>query len=211
MLAICVLSYLVASQNLDLLQSEHEARADQVAILEQILRAGENTRFDVDVARIDLSKTTAAIRFAEVQVADAKSVLAVEICAPMAALDDTEFSWPEMDTLESADSLSVDQVRRDAVLNRLNVRRALAQYTAAEVDLHSEIAKQYPNFNIGPGYTYEERNSFFTVGFSTSLFIFNRNKGPIAEAEGRREQAAAAFLQRQAQVIQSTERAFRRL
>jgi len=94
------------------------------------------------------------------------------------------------------------------VFNRLNVRRALAQYTAAEVDLHSEIAKQYPNFNIGPGYTYEERNSFFTVGFSTSLFIFNRNKGPIAEAEGRREQAAAAFLQTQAQVIQSTERAF---
>src|SRR5215831_11335600 len=82
---VALLSYLVAFQNLDVLQSEQKARADQVAILEQILRAGENTRFDVDVARINLSKTTAAIRSAEVQVADAKSALAVAIGVPMAA------------------------------------------------------------------------------------------------------------------------------
>ncbi len=205
---VALLNYLVASRNFGLLQSEQKARADQVAILEQILRAGENTRFDVDLARIELSKTTTAVRTAEVQVADTKSALAAAIGVPTAAIDGAQFSWPEMDTLPSADSLSVDQIRRDAVLNRLNIRRALAQYAVAEADLHSEIAKRYPNFNLGPGYTYEERNSFFTVGFSTSLPIFNRNEGPIAEAEGRREQAAAVFLQKQAQVIEKSERAF---
>src|SRR5215469_16174497 len=153
-----LLNYLVASRNLELLQSEEKARADQIAILEQILRAGETTGFDVDVARIELSKTSVAIRSAEVQVADAKSALAAAIGVPTAALEGAEFSWPEMDTLPSADSLSVDQVRRDAVLNRLNIRRALAQYAAVEADLHSEVAKQYPNLNLGPGYTYEERN-----------------------------------------------------
>jgi cobalt-zinc-cadmium efflux system outer membrane protein len=205
---VALLNYLVASRNLELLQSEQKARADQVAILEQILKAGENTRFDVDLARIELSKTTAAVRSAEVQVADAKAALAAAIGVPIAALDAVEFSWPEMDTLPIADSLSIDQVRRDAVLNRLNIRRSLAQYAAAEADLHSEIAKQYPNFNLGPGYTYEEGKSFFTLGFSTSLPIFNRNQGPIVEAEGRRKQAAAAFLQTQAQVIENSERAF---
>ncbi len=91
-----------------------------------------------------------------------------------------------MDTPPAPESLSAVQVQRDAVLNRLDIRRSLAQYAAAEAAVHSEIAKQYPNFNIGPGYTYEERNSFFTVGFSTSLPVFNRNQGPIAEAESRR-------------------------
>ena len=205
---VALLNYLVASRNLGLLQSEQQARADQVAILEQILRAGENTRFDVNLARIELSKTTAAVRTAEVQIADAKSALAAAIGVPTAAIDAAEFSWPELDTLPSPDSLSVDQIRRDAVLNRLNIRRALAQYAAAEANLHSEIAKQYPNFNLGPGYTYEESHNFFTVGFSVSLPIFNRNQGPIAEAEGRREQAAATFLQIQAQVIENSERAF---
>src|SRR5215469_992051 len=64
-----------------------------------------------------------------------------------------------------------------------------------------------PDFNIGPGYTYEERNSFFTMGFSTSLPVFNRNQGPIAETEARRKEAAVAFLQTQAQVIEKSERA----
>ena len=205
---LALLNYVVAARNLELLQSEQKARADQVSILEQILRAGENTKSDVDLARIELSKITASERSVEVQVADAKSTLAIAIGVPTAAIDASDFSWPEMDTPPSADSLSLDQVRRDAVINRLNVRRALAQYAATEADLHSEIAKQYPNFNLGPGYTYEERNSFFTVGFSTSLPIFNRNQGPIAEAEGRREEAAARFLQTQAQVIENAQRAF---
>lgn len=203
-----LLNYLVASRNLELLQSDEKSRGDQVAILEQILTAGENTKYDVDAARIELSRTTAAVRSAEVQVADAKSALATAIGLPMGALDRAQFSWPEMDTLPSADSLSADQVRQDAVLNRLNIRRTLAQYSAAEADLHSEIAKQYPNFNLGPGYTYEERNHFFTLGFSTSLQLFNRNQGPISEAEGRRKQAAATFMQTQAQVIENSERAF---
>lgn len=203
-----LLNYLIASRNSALLESEQKIRADQVAIMEQILRAGENTRFDVDVARIELSKTVTAMRAAEIQAANARSALATAIGVPTAALDGVEFSWPEMETLPSVESLSMDRVRRDAVLDRLNIRRALAQYAAAEAELNSEIAKQYPNFNVGPGYTYEESHHFFTVGFSTTLPIFNRNQGPIAEAEGRRERAAARFLQTQAQVIENTERAF---
>lgn len=200
-------NYLVASRNIELLQAQEELRTDQVAILRQILTAGEMTKFDVDLARTDLLKTTVATRAAAVQIADTKSVLAASIGIPTAALDGIDFSWPGFDTPPSPDSIPVDQVQKEAVINRLDIRRSLAQYEAAELDLRSEIAKQFPNFNIGPGYTYEERNSLFTVGFSTSLPLFNRNQGPIKEAEARREQAASAFVQTQAQVIENSERA----
>jgi cobalt-zinc-cadmium efflux system outer membrane protein len=203
-----LLNYLVTARGVELLQSEEKARADQVAILEKILAAGELTRLNVDPARIDLSKTQVGIRTAEGQLADAKAALAAAIGVPLAALDAVTFSWPRMDAPPAPETLSVDQVRRDAVVNRLDIRRSLAQYAAAEGSLQSEITKQYPNFNIGPGYTYEERNSFFTLGFSTTLPIFNRNSGPIAEAEGRRKEAAATFLQTQAQVIEKSDRAF---
>lgn len=204
---VALLNYLVASRNLELLQPQEKARTDQVAILQQISSAGEITSFDVNLSQIDLSKTTVAIRTAETQVADAKAVLAAAVGIPTTALNGVAFSWPALDTPPAPESIPVDQVRREAVLNRLDIRRSLAEYEAAEADLRSEIAKQYPNFNIGPEYTYEERNSFFTVGFSTTLPIFNRNRGPIAEAEGRREQAGAAFLQTQAQAIEKSERA----
>jgi cobalt-zinc-cadmium efflux system outer membrane protein len=204
---LALLNYLVASRDLEVLRSEEKVREDQVAILEQVFSVGELTRLDVDLARIEASKTRVATRTAEGQTADAKAALAAAIGIPVAGLDEAEFSWPNLDTPPAPESLSAVQIQRDAVLNRLDVRRSLAQYAAAEAGVHSEIAKQYPNFNIGPGYTYEERNSFFTVGFSTSLPVFNRNQGPIAEAEGRRKEAAAGFLQTQAQVIAKSERA----
>jgi outer membrane protein, heavy metal efflux system len=204
---VAFLNYLVASRNLELLRSEEKAREDQVNILEQVLSVGEITKVNVDLARIELSKTEMAIRSAEGQVADAKAALAAAVGIPVAGLDGAQFSWPQMGTPPSSESISLMEIRRDAVLNHLDVRRSLAQYAAADAALQLEIAKQYPNFNIGPGYTYEERNSFFTVGLSTTLPVFNRNQGPIAEAEGRRKEAAAAFLQTQAQVIENSERA----
>lgn len=204
---LALLNYLVAARNLEWLQSEEKARQDQVAILEKVMSAGELTRQDVDLARMEASKTQVASRAAEGQTAEARAALAAAIGVPVKGLDGAEFLWPGMDAPPPTESLSADQVQRDAVLNRLDIRRSLAQYAAAEAAVQSEVATQYPNFNIGPGYTYEERNSFFTVGISTTLPVFNRNQGPIAEAEGRRKEAAAVFVQTQAQVIARSERA----
>jgi len=204
---LALLNYLIASRNLELLRAEEKIREDQVSILEQSLLAGEITRLDVDLARIEASKTQVASRAAEGQTAETKAALSAAVGVPVTGLEGADFSWPDLETPPAPESLSTDQIRRDAVVNRLDIRRSLAQYAAAEAALRSEIAKQYPNLSIGPGYTYEERNSFFTVGVSTALPVFNRNQGPIAEAEGRRKEAAAAFLQTQAQVIAKSERA----
>jgi outer membrane protein TolC len=204
---VALLNSLLASRSLDLLRAEEQARADQIKILEQILAAGEMNRVDVDLARVELSKVMVAARAAEGQAGEAKAALAAAIGIPVAGLQDAEFSWPDLETPPAAESIFVERTQRDAVLNRLDVRRALAQYAAAEADLQLEIAKQYPDINIGPGYTYEERHSFFTVGLSSAIPVFNRNQGPIAEAEARRKEASAAFLQTQAQVISKCDRA----
>jgi outer membrane protein TolC len=202
-----LLNYLLASRSLDLLRSEQEARREQVNILEQRLAVGEIPRPEVDLARIELSKTHLAFSAAEGQIAGTKAALAASIGIPVARLQGLDFSWADLDSPPSPRSLSPEDIQREAVLNRLDVRRSLAQYAAAEADLQLEIAKQYPDVQIGPGYTYEEKNNFFTLGLSTTLPIFNRNQGPIAEAEARRKEAAAAFLEKQAQVIARSERA----
>ena len=204
---IALLNYLLASRSLDLQRSEEQVRRGQVDILEQRFALGEIPRPEVDIARIELSKTHLAISTAEGQIAEAKAALAASIGIPTAAFQGLNFSWSDLDSPPSAESLLPEQIQREAVLNRLDVRRSLAQYAAAEADLQLEISKQYPDVQIGPGYTYEEKNNFFTLGFSTTLPIFNRNQGPIAEAEARRKQAAAGFLEKQAQVIAGSERA----
>jgi outer membrane protein, heavy metal efflux system len=202
-----LLNYILASQTLNLFRSEETVRQEQVNILERILSAGEITRQSVDLARIELSRSHLAVSTTEGQIDEARAALAAAVGIPVAGLRGAQFSWPGLDNPPSAESLSAEEVQRDAVVNRLDIRRALAQYAAAEAGLQLEIAKQYPDINIGPGYTYEEKHSFFTVVASSTVPLFNRNQGPIAEAEARRREAAAAFVERQAQVIARSERA----
>ncbi len=204
---LALLNYLLASRNLDLLRSEEQIRGDQVNILERRFSVGEIPRPEVDLARIELSKTHLAINSAEGRLGETKAALAASIGIPVAGLQGLDFKWPDLDSPPSAESLSPAEIQRDAVLNRLDVRRSLAQYAATEADLQLEISKQYPDLQIGPGYTYEERNSFFVIGFSTTLPLFNRNQGPIAQAQARRKEAGASFLEKQAQVIAGGERA----
>jgi outer membrane protein, heavy metal efflux system len=204
---IALLNYVLASRSLESFRSEEKVHEDQVNILGQVFSAGEIPRQSVDLARIELSKTHMAISMAEGHVRETKAALAAAVGLPVAALQSVDFSWPNLYMPPTAESLSPGEIQHGAVLNRLDLRRSLAQYAAAEAALQLEIAKQYPDINIGPGYTYEEKHSFFTVGFSTTVPLFNRNRGPIAEAEARREEAAAAFLERQAQIIAQSERA----
>ena len=202
-----LLDHLLASRSLELFRSEEQVRTEQVRILQQRFVAGDIPRPEVDLARIELSKTHLSIRAAEGQVAETKAALAAAMGIPVAGLEGLDFAWSDLDSPPSAQSFSPREIRRDAVLDRLDIRRSLAQYAAAEADLQLEIEKQYPDVQIAPGYTYEEKNSFFTLGISMTLPLFNRNQGPIAEAEARRKEAAATFLQKQAQVIGDSERA----
>jgi outer membrane protein TolC len=202
-----LLNHLLAIRAVELFQSEEKVRDDQVRILEEIFLAGEITRQSVDLARSERNKTHLALVVAEGQVSETKAALAAAVGIPLSAVQSLEFNWPGIDILPRAESLSFEEIKRQAVLNRLDLRRSLSQYAAAEAALQLEIAKQYPDINIGPGYTYEEKHSFFTVGLSTTLPLFNRNEGPIAEAEARRIEASAAFVERQAQAIIRSERA----
>jgi outer membrane protein, heavy metal efflux system len=202
-----LLHFVIASRQLHLLRSQELILAEQDHLLDQRVAAGEISRPEANLGRIQLQKNRIFIQTAEGRVAMARAALAAAIGVPDAGLGDAEFIWPELDSPPSPDSLSAPEIQREAVVNRLDVRRALAEYAASEAALQLEIAKQYPDLNIGPGYAYEEQNNYFTLGLSGTLPIFNRNQGPIAEAEARRKAAGVAFLSVQAQVISQSEQA----
>ena len=202
-----LVNYLVAIRSADQMRSEESVLSDRVQLLQKRLAAGEISRPEVDLARINLANARLGVLRAETQISQDRSLLAAAIGIPVSALNGVELSWPSLDSPPNPDSLSAQIIQREAILNRLDVRQALAVYAAAEASLQLEIARQYPDIQIGPGYAYEEGNDFFTLGLSTTLPIFNRNQGPIAEAEARRKEAAAQFLATQARVIAESQAA----
>jgi len=207
---LALANYFLAVRQAEVLHTGEGLNEERVKLLSRQLAAGEISRTEVDTARFTLANTRVELRAAEGQIPTAKAAIAAAIGIPVSGLDGVELVWPGYDHPPAAESFSAETIQREAVLNRLDVRQALANYNAAESNLKLEIARQYPDFNIGPGYRYEEQNNFFVVGFSTVLPIFNRNQGPIAEAEARRKEAAANFIATQARVIAESEAALAR-
>lgn len=205
-----LLDYLVAVRSLNQTRSQQNVLSERVQLLEKRLAVGEISRPQVDAARIAATNARLAVVRGEGQISLARAALSAAIGVPVSALNGLEFSWPDFAKPPGAGSFSPREIQREAVLNRLDVRQALARYAAAEASLQLQIARQYPDIQIGPGYQYEESNSFFTLGLSVTLPIFNHNQGPIAEAEARRKEAAASFLARQARAIASSEAALAR-
>lgn len=202
-----LLNVLVAERSQSLWRAEQRLQSGRLTRLSARLAAGEIARPAVDSARIDLLNSQLATRAAEGRAAQTRAALAAAIGIPVAGLQNARFNWPGFDQLPSPASLSTMRIERAAVLNRLDVRQALAQYGAAEAALQFQIARQHPNFQIGPGYQYEQGESYFLPTLSVTLPIFNRNQGPIAEAKARRKQAADNLLATQARVIAQSDQA----
>ena len=205
-----LLDHFTVVRNLALLRSEEETRTQQVRLLGQRLQVGDIARPELAASRLALLNAQVAVHAAEGRIAATHAALAAAIGIPLSGMEDAQLSWSDFEQPPAAQTLSPELIQREAVLNRLDVRRARAEYAAADAALQLEIARQYPDFQIGPGYQLEEHNSFFTVGLAVTLPIRNRNQGPIAEAEARRKEAGARFVSTQAQVIAQSEAALAR-
>jgi len=175
-----------------LLARQEAAQAEVVRLLEGQFAAGAVAGVEVTQVRIALDTTRLARQQAHRQNAEARAGLADALGLPAAALQDVSLSFAGLDEFPIA--LTEPEVRRQALLNRADVRGALDEYTASQSALQLEIAKQYPDLDLGPGYEYDQTDNKWTLGVSLSLPILNQNRGPIAEARAKRELAAARFF-----------------
>jgi len=199
-LRAALLDYLLSTRALELWQKESAARAQTVTLLERRLSLGEVSVVEVDIARADANNAKLSAIAAEGGAAEAKANLAAAIGIPVAALEGVGIEWAGLE--KPSESASEQRlVERAAILNRLDVRHALSDYAAADAALKLEIAKQYPDLHLQPGYTFDQGENKFALGVSLELPVFNRNEGPIAEAEAHRNEIAARFLALQAQVL----------
>ncbi len=205
-----LVKYLFDQEQAQLTHADERLWDQQVRGLRVRLVAGDTSRPTVAAAETSLLDARLAGRTADGLILQDRAALAAAIGVPQSAIDGIRLSWPEFNDLPTAASLSPQKIQREAVLNRLDVRQALAEYTAAQAALQLEIARQHPNIQLGPGYAYEEGNNYFITGLGIVLPVFNRNQGPIAQAEAARKLAAARLMQLQANAIAQSQAALAR-
>ncbi len=202
-----LIDHLYALQLLDLLRAERRLREEKAAMLEKRLTAGEAARPELDAARAEVEAVRTAIQTAEADVSSGLINLAEGAGIPVQAIADCKFSWPAPSDLTQETDLSATRLQQAGLLNRLDVRRALLEYATSEASLQLEVARQYPDIDLTPGYSYDEGHNKFMLSSAIPVPVLNRNRGPIGEAEARRAEAEARFIAIQSRAIADMERA----
>ena len=191
-----------ARRRLELLHSRLDLQTQLVGFLERRQSQGDASALDVSRERLARDQLDLAIRDGEQQQAAAIARLAAAIGIPARSLESADISVAAFDPPTPAPDLrDAATLRREALLGRSDVLGMLAEYEAAESALQLQIARQYPDVTLSPGYGYNAGANMWLLLPLAELPIFHQNQGPIAQARARREEVAARFNALQARII----------
>lgn len=192
-------AYRFAEGQTSVLGEKIRLQQEIVAKLEGRLQAGSISSGDVTAARIALGKMQVELSVARDNEAAARARVAAAVGISVPVFTNTPLAMTLYTPQLSSEQLA--QARGRALQNRADLLAALADYAACETTLQLEIAKQYPDVRLSPGYEYDQGANKWRLGLSLELPVLNQNQGPIAEAKARRNESAASFLALQAKVI----------
>jgi outer membrane protein TolC len=200
------LAALQAAQEAEVLLREQQGfQTQNLGLLERQHEVGAVSAFEVSQAGIAADNARLALRDAERQSAEVRVQLAEAVGVLANALEGVKFTFESWGELPGEASLA--DARRQALLNRSDILSGLADYTASQAALQLEIAKQYPDVHLQPGYQFDQGDNKWSLGITVELPVLNQNQGPIAEAKARRAEAVARFNALQASVISEIDRA----
>lgn len=201
-----LLDLFVARRRGQLLDRQLQTRQQVVEMLDKRLAVGAGSAPEAQQARAALTQEKLELAKSGQQLFDAKAGAAAVIGLSVSALEKVDIRLDAFRT--DLPDLADDAAREHALLNRADLLASLAEYEASQAALQLEVANQYPDIHLGPGYTFDAGVHKFGLSLTgVSLPLFNRNEGPIAEAAARREEAAARFTAAQARAIAEADRA----
>ena len=175
--------------------SERLARI--LTLVETLAARGELARVEARLFQIE--EVEAAGKLAELEASVAKArveLLRVIGLAPTAKVEFDPSAFASEEISRDAQAADVGSVAESAPVEHFgthpSVALAEAEYEAAERALALEVAKQYPDLQIGPGYGEQDGDRQFVLGLGIALPILNANRQGIAEGEAQREVARVA-------------------
>ncbi|WP_348542786.1 TolC family protein [Chthoniobacter sp.] len=193
-----LLDLYTAQENSALLTTEVALHQEAVTKLDAQVKAGAASAFELIQERLGFNRSRLALHDAEKLSGTSRAQLAAAVGVSSAALEAAALDFSAFTSLPPAPGSGV---RRRALVNRADLLAALADYAAADAELRLQIAKQYPDVHLQPGYLLDQTDNKWSLGLSIELPIINQNRGPIAQASARRKTVGTTFEAKQASVF----------
>ena len=199
-----LLSYYENSAQQKQFKNELTVQNSLVTLLEKRLQLGAASNTELNAAKLLQQKAQFLSNMQQTKSAEILTSLAADV-----GLSNEKFVRLQLKPLDIESALSTKPntalLQENALLNRLDIRRSLSKYAAAESKIKLEIAKQTPDISLSPGFAFEFGDSIWSLGFSTLFNLLNKNnslnQSLVAEATQLREIEGAQFDALQANVI----------
>lgn len=173
--------------------AEQEAEHNEalVKLLQRRLKEGVTAAGEVTRARLRATQAQADIQARALDAERALGELSQALGLPLEMTRQLPLSFAAFDVLPTApDEISV---RARTLLNRIDVRDALLAYAMAETDVQLEVARQYPEWSLSPGFRWDQGDAVWSLGLGMQLPAGLGNARGVRLAQARRELAAREF------------------
>jgi len=188
-----------ARRSIQSLEAELAAQHSTVDMLQRRLEEGYAGLTEVDAARLRMAQANGSLLEAHTQAERALGALAQAVGLPTQALRSVQLSFAAFE--EIPPSPGVEAARREALLNRVDMRRSLLEFNAADAQVKLEIARQYPTFSITPGYLWDQGDNVWSLAVDLLLPAALTHGPAIQAAQAQRDAAAHQALALQSAVL----------
>ncbi len=179
-------AWTAAEERATALQAAGEQVQGIVEITDRLEFAGELSRVEGRLFRVEMADRRAALAQAELLARRARFDLLGLMGLP------AEAGVVLLPALPAADAPRPDDPVASLMESNTELAVKHAEYEVAEETLRLEVREQYPDLTIGSGYGSQEDDDRVLFGASLPIPILNANRAAIAEARARRETARAA-------------------
>lgn len=196
-----LLSYLISTRRVQLLAEAQKYQARLLEMRRERIAQGESAEGDALQVELELALTKGNLADATRISSQSLAQIAATLGMPLSALQSQSFIWDDLLQVTALDEESLSHLRDKALLSRTDLERAVIDYQRCELSLQQAVHEQYPQFSVGPGYSWDHGMKKLSLGLSLGLPVFNRNQGPIAEAQAARDMAGQQATVVQEQII----------
>lgn len=197
-----------AAQRLAASETDLDAARREVGALAE-LEARERARYqEASLSSAELARTGTEVQAARADAAaaeaaalDARAALAGALAVPARTVDSVTVAADSALDCAALQPLQADSLETLALTARPEMGRALAEYAAAESDVRLEVARQYPDLELGPGFIWDQGVHRWTLALALPNLLGFRNRAAVTEAEAMRAAAGARVAETQERLL----------
>ncbi len=191
----------LAGKKVSLLKAQQTLLESFLGALRERARSGMNSPRDVTDLEIVFDQTKLDLTDAQNRQDLARADLAAAIGLPLATIKTLSLDFSIFTKLPIFNSTNKQTLQMLALTNRSDILSGVADYAGCLANLEQELAKRYPDLNLGPGYQWSQGEHHWSLGFSLTLPLLNFNRGAVAQANAQCAASMARFNQLQVGIV----------